>query len=177
MISLLGKKQTLFIAIIMTFVMFLVVMFVANPLIDGDDGMGVLALQLAFDKEIGTQIIDNWTKTGRQNFNKLIFTDYIYALSYSIFFASWLCMLIIKKGKENLIFYKLLLFLPFLAGIFDWIENTLELFFINNPTEFSNILFFIHSLIASLKWLILPIVVGFLIKLSFKGNANTQPIS
>jgi len=145
MISLLGKKQTLFIAIIMTFVMFLVVMFVANPLIDGDDGMGVLALQLAFDKEIGTQIIDNWTKTGRQNFNKLIFTDYIYALSYSIFFASWLCMLIIKKGKENLIFYKLLLFLPFLAGIFDWIENTLELFFINNPTEFSNILFFLNS--------------------------------
>jgi len=83
-----------------------------------------------------------------------------------------------NRGKqENLIFYKLLLFLPFLAGIFDWIENTLELFFINNPTEFSNILFFIHSLIASLKWLILPIVVGFLIKLSFKGNANTQPIS
>ena len=54
------------------------------------------------------------------------------------------------------------------------IENTLELLFINNPIEFSNTLFFIHSIIASLKWMALPIIVTFIIKLSLQDNANVN---
>jgi hypothetical protein len=60
---------------------------------------------------------------------------------------------------------------PYIS-IFDWIENTLEILFINNHIEFSNTLFFIHSIIASLKWLALPIIVTFIIKLSLQDNAN-----
>jgi len=174
MLNIFNKRSVIIISTVITLIMFMVVMFIVNPSIDGKDGIGVLSLQLAFDKKVGIEIINNWTQLGIENFNKLIFTDYIYALSYSIFFTSIVSVLIVKKSKQNILKYKLIIYLPFIAGLFDWIENTLELLFINNPIEFSNTLFFIHSIIASLKWMALPIIVTFIIKLSLKDNANAN---
>jgi hypothetical protein len=174
MLNILSKKSVIIISTVIALIMFTIVMFIVNPSIDGKNGMGVLSLQLVFDKEVGIEIINNWTQSGIENFNKLIFTDYIYALGYSIFFASILSVLILKKSKQNILKYKLIVYLPFIAGLFDWIENTLELLFINNPIEFSNTLFFIHSIIASSKWIALPIIVTFIIKLSFQDNANAN---
>jgi hypothetical protein len=174
MLNILSKKSIIVISTIMTLVMFTVVMFIINPSIDGKNGIDVLSLQLAFNKEVAIEIINSWSKSGIENFNKFIFTDYIYALSYSIFFSSILSVLILKKSIQNILKYKLIIYLPFIAGLFDWIENTLELLFINNPIEFSNTLFFIHSIIASLKWISLPIIVTFIIKLSLQDNANAN---
>jgi len=174
MLNILSKKSVIIISTVMPLIMFTVVMFIVNPSIDGKNGMSVIALQLAFDKEIGIEIINNWTQLGIENFNQFIFTDYIYALSYAIFFASILSVLILKKSKQNIVKYKLIIYLPFIAGLFDWIENTLELLFIKNPIEFSKTLFFIHSIIASLKWIALPIIITFIIKLILKDNANAN---
>jgi hypothetical protein len=174
MLNILSKKSVIVISTLATLMMFAVVMFVVNPSIDGKNGIGVLALQLAFDKEVGIEIINSWTQLGIENFNRFIFTDYLYALSYSILFASILSVLILKKSKQNILKYKMIVYLPFIAGLFDWIENTLELSFINNPIEFSNILFFIHSIIASLKWLMIPIVVTFIVKLSLQESINAN---
>jgi len=174
MLNILSKKRVIIISTVITLIMFIVVMFIVNPFIDGKNGISVLALQLSFDKEVGIKIINSWTESGIENFNKFIFTDYIYALGYSIFFASILSAFILKKGKQNISKYKLIIYLPFIAGLFDWIENTLELLFINNPSEFSNILFFIHSLIASLKWLALPIIAIFIVKLSLQDNIHAN---
>ena len=174
MLNILSKKRFVIISTIMTLVMFTIVMFIVNPSIDGKNGIGVLALQLAFDKEVGIEIINSWTQSGIKNFNQFIITDYIYALGYSIFFSSILSVLILKKSIQNLSKIKLIIYLPFIAGLFDWIENTLELLFINNPIEFSNTLFFIHSIIASSKWIALPIILIFIIKLSLQDNANAN---
>jgi len=169
-----SNKKIIGISTVITLIMFAVVMFIVNPSIDGKNGMGVLALQLAFDKEVGIEIINTWGKSGIENFKQLIFTDYIYALGYSFFFASILSVLILKKSKQNSSKYKFIIFLPFIAGLFDWIENTLELLFIHNPIEFSNTLFFIHSIIASLKWIALPIIVIFIIKLSLQDSTDAD---
>ena len=88
MLNIFSKRSVIIISTVITLIMFMVVMFIVNPSIDGKDGIGVLSLQLAFDKKVGIEIINNWTQSGIENFNKLIFTDYIYALSYSIFFTS-----------------------------------------------------------------------------------------
>lgn len=162
MLNVLNNKNIIIISTVITLLMFVIVMFIVNPSIDGKNGMGVLALQLVFDKELGIEIINSWGKLGIDNFNQLIFTDYIYALGYSVLFSSILSVLILRKAKEN---YNLIIYLPFVAGLFDWIENTIELFFINNPIEFSSSIFFIHSIVASLKWLTLPIIVSVIIKL------------
>jgi hypothetical protein len=173
MLDILGKRNIIIISTVITLIMFTVVMFVVNPSIDGKNGIEVILLQVAFNKEVGIKIINSWKQSGIENFNQLIFTDYIYALAYSIFFASILSMLIFKKSKHNMSKYKLIVYLPFIAGLFDWIENTLELFFINNPFQFSEILFFIHSIIASLKWTALPIIIIFILKLSLQDNTTS----
>ncbi|SFV53705.1 hypothetical protein MNB_SM-4-389 [hydrothermal vent metagenome] len=176
MLNILGKRRVVIMSTVTTLVLFTVVMFIVNPFIDGKNGMDVLALQLAFNKDLGIDIINGWTHIGIEKFNQFIFTDYLYALSYSIFFASILSALIIKKSMQNISKYKLIIYLPFIAGLLDWIENTLELFFINNPIEFSEILFFIHSIVAISKWLIFPIVITFIIKLSLPERRSPNKI-
>jgi hypothetical protein len=166
----LSNKSTLFGALALMSFMFVVVMFFVNPLIDSGNGMSVILLQLAFDKSTGIEIIKHWGSTGIINFNKWIFTDYIYAFSYSLFFASILSFFIAKNN--TLLLYKWIIYLPFIVGFFDCLENTIELLFIKNPLEFSSLLFFIHSILASLKWLSLPGIVVAIFILYKKSSAH-----
>ena len=72
MLNIFSKRSVVIISTVMTLIMFMVVMFIVNPSIDGKDGIDVLSLQLAFDKKVGIEIINNWTQSGIENFNKLI---------------------------------------------------------------------------------------------------------
>jgi len=59
-----------------------------------------------------------------------------------------------------------------LAGLLDWVENSLELWFLYDMHAFSATLFWVHSLVASIKWLCLPIMIFGLVKLY--GAKDTQ---
>jgi len=170
MLLALNKKSVLIGSLISMSIMFAIVMFYANPLIDGGNGSGMLKLQLAYDKEAGIEIINSWGASGIDHFNQWIFTDYIYAVSYAVFFASVLSILIVKKGKEEYLVYRFGVYLAFVAGLLDWIENTMELFFVNNSSGFSSALFFLHSIIATVKWAALPIAVAYIVVLLAKAN-------
>ena len=148
-----------------TLIMFIIVMFIVNPIIDSKNGFGVISLQLAFDKAKGISIVNSWGDEGISNFNHYIFTDYLYALFYSFFFASLLSMLIFRAKQEIYTKYTWIVYLPFFAGMCDWFENTIELLFIKNMSDFSNKLFFIHSVISALKWIALPIVLVYVVLL------------
>jgi len=168
MLEILKSKKIAIASGIFTVVMFIVVVFIVNPMIDEKDGTDVLSLQLAFDKDVGVSIVENWTEVGLSNFKHLFFTDYLYALGYSIFFASLLSILIFKANKEHDIKYIWVVYLSFFAGFCDWLENTIELFFVNNMEGFSSGLFFSHSVIATLKWLSVPIAFGYIFVLLYK---------
>jgi len=172
MISILSKKPILIGSLIVVLAMFTIVMFIVNPLIDGKNGFEVIALQLSFQKEVGILLVNGWGESGISNFNAWIFTDYLYAFSYSVFLGSLLSVLIVKKGKENSFSYTWTVPLVFVAGLCDCIENTIELYFINNLLEFSSFTFYMHSLIASIKWLILPVVIFYIINLLFLKNKS-----
>jgi hypothetical protein len=173
MLNALNRKVVLIGSLALMSIMFVIVMLFVNPSIDGGNGTGVIKLQLSFDKESGIEIINSWGQSGIENFNQWIFTDYIYALAYSVFFASLLSLLILKKGKETFLPYKSAVYLAFIAGFFDWVENTIELMFVNNPSEVSNTLFFLHSIVASLKWAAFPIAVAYIVVLLTKKNASS----
>jgi hypothetical protein len=68
MLNIFSKRSVIIISTVITLIMFMVVMFIVNPSIDGKDGIGVLSLQLAFDKKVGIEIINNWTQLGIENF-------------------------------------------------------------------------------------------------------------
>lgn len=172
MLHRLSRKAVLIGSLLFVSMMFTIVMFVVNPMIDGENGFGVIALQLSFHKEAGVEIIQNWGTSGISNFKKWIFTDYLYALSYALFLASLLSWLIVKKGKEKNPSYTRVVYLPFCAGLLDGIENTMELFFINNPADFSSLVFFLHSIIASLKWGAVPVAFFYIVLLLSKNDKD-----
>lgn len=164
MVTLQNNKKMLIGFGILTGIMFIIVMFIVNPMIDTKTGLDVIKLQLSFTTKNGKSIIDNWNDIGQQNFLKYIYTDYIYAFSYSIFLSSLYLNKLLKNHIKIIDKHYLILILPFVAGLFDMIENTVEIFFIKNSNNFSELLFSIHSILASLKWLGLPIIIYFLIK-------------
>lgn len=132
---------------------------IVNPRITGQPGKGMIELQLAFEKSKGLEIISRWGSDGIIAFNQLIFVDYLYPVAYSIFFASLYAYQAVQKKSISPIDEKII-YLPFIAGFLDWIENTMELFFVNSPQTFSNELFFTHSIIALIKWVL---VIGILL--------------
>jgi len=157
MIFLANRKVMIF-SMISTLIMAFVVMVVVDPVIDGKEGFGVIALQLSFFIDKAKEIISSWDI---EAFRHFIIFDYIYALSYMVFFASLVSWLEKEKVQPKSIF-------PYVAigaGVFDWIENSLELWFLNDIDGFSATLFFIHSIFATLKWLALPLILWKIVKL------------
>lgn len=165
MLHMLSKKKVLYSSLTLMVTMFIVVMFYVNPSIDGGNGSSVIELQLSFSKENGSKILAQWGSLGIESFKSLIVADYIYALSYSLFFASLLSFLILKKGKGLLFRYTIVVPISFMAGTLDWIENTIELFFISNQAQLPEAVFFTHSIIATLKWATIPVAVIYIIVL------------
>jgi hypothetical protein len=144
MLQKLGKKKVLISSLVFMSIMFVVVMFFVNPLIDGGSGSGVLDLQLSFKKNVGIDIINGWGTSGVDHFNL------------------W--------GKGTFLTRNLFVPLAFFSGTLDFIENTMELYFINNPYAFSNTLFFLHSVVALFKWTAVTIVVAYIFVLLTKKN-------
>jgi len=156
--STLANKKVVVLSMIATLVMAFVVMVIVDPTIDGNDGLGVIALQLSFFIDKAKEIVSSWDI---EAFRRLIVFDYIYALSYMIFFASLISWLEKEKAQPKSIF-------PYVAigaGIFDWIENSLELWFLSDMDGFSSTLFFTHSILATLKWLALPVIIWAIVSL------------
>ena len=170
MIRTLGKTTILISSLALMSVMFVVVMFFVNPSIDGGNGSGVLELQLSFEKNAGIELTKSWGKSGVNQFNQWIFTDYVYAFSYSLFFASLISYLALRKGKEDSLDSMFFVCLALLSGALDCLENTMELSFINNPYVFSNNLFLTHSIVATLKWVAVIIVIVYIFFLLTKKN-------
>jgi hypothetical protein len=164
MVTLQENKKVLIGFGILTGIMFIIVMFIINPLIDGKTGMGVIKLQLAFTTQNGKSILNGWNVIGQQNFLKYIYTDYIYAFAYSFFLSSLYLNKVLKNNIKLKGKYLFIFILPFVAGLFDMIENTIEILFIKNPNGFPELLFSFHTILSSLKWLGLPIILYFLIK-------------
>lgn len=168
MLQKLGKPTVLISSLVLTAVMFVIVMFFVNPSIDGKDGAGVLQLQLAFEKKAAIALVEGWGESGIENFRKWIFTDYIYAFSYAWFFASLISYLALKQRQDKRFATVTFIGLALLSGILDCIENSIELFFLRNPDAFSANLFFAHSLIASLKWAAVALVIFYILVLLTK---------
>ncbi len=152
-----NKKIVLFFAIT-TAIMAFIVMALFDPLVDGKNGLDVIALQLSFSKDVGANIVSRWNI---EAFKKWIVLDYLYALNYMFFFASLILWLEKSKGIQHSIYP----YIAISAGVFDWIENSLELWFLRDIESFSSTLFFIHSIFSSLKWLALPVILWRIIQL------------
>ena len=174
--EILPRTFALVLAFALFVVIFVLVMFFVNPAIDGGNGMDLLRLQLAFAKIDGMRIVQAWGETGVRNFRKLIVFDYLYAVSYVLLLVTAIGYFAErcegKLGRLPIIFTCLAV----LAGLFDMLENTLEIFFLNDLAGFPSALFFGHSIVAVLKWMMVLFVVGYIVALGVKGTTGNGSI-
>ncbi|WP_303722051.1 hypothetical protein [Malonomonas rubra] len=152
MLKFLSRKSVLLTSLLFMTLMMVICMRLVNPAIDGQGGASLLALQLAFDKNLGIEIINCWGAEGSAVYRRWCFTDYLYAISYTIFLASLLVVLLFRKGKIGSSILSSTPFIVLGAGVCDCLENMMEYFFIQDPHNFPAQLFFAHSLISVLKW-------------------------
>ncbi len=151
-------KFLFFISFFCTVLLGSFLLFYVDPWISGEHGEGLLQLQLAFDLTKGQGIITKWGELGIANFNKWIWVDFVYPVSYSLTLFLALCITVPQKIMR-------IRYWPWIAGGLDWGENIIEIICVNYSCSAQ--LFFIHSLLASLKWIIVTGLVGYLI-LSFR---------
>jgi len=161
--SLIKWDRIMWSSLIFVSILFGVVMFYINPKIDSKNGIGIIELQLSFFTDEGMRIVHDFGIGGAERFKKYILADYIYAVSYVLFFVSILKMLISRKKAYN---YNFFIYIAIFAGIFDWVENSIEIAFLSNMKNFSELIFFLHSVVSLLKWTALPIVLFGIYKLT-----------
>jgi len=165
----LAQKRVVLISLAAMLIMFTVVMFVVNPLIDGGNGMDVIRLQLSFDKQTGIQIASGLNK---ELFRRWIFTDYLYAVSYAFFLSSLISWLIKNRHVSKTSWLSIGIYLPFIAGACDWIENSIELLFFKDMVSFPSELFYLHSVLATIKWMSLPVILVMIVVLVRKNAVS-----
>ncbi len=113
---------------------------------------GIIPMELAFTKGKLVQILNSWGKA-LNTYLKIMWIDYLYALAYGVFLAGLFSMVSREQGKPpgrgKILFFSL----PFLAGVLDWVENTLHLALLPGYRSLSAPTVFALSLISLVKWL------------------------
>ena len=154
------------ITIIAGFLFFLLTFLVFTPIesdLKGSTGYGVMEFEFAWTSENINKIFTAW---GQSGINKQIFVtwiDFLYIPCYGFFFAG-LILLITRnlEGKSQEIGLYMTL-LPFIAGIFDTIENINLLLMLTNESFIWSASPFIASLCASIKFGLLILALLFFI--------------
>ncbi|MHA1675119.1 MAG: hypothetical protein ACTSYI_15995 [Promethearchaeota archaeon] len=124
---------------------------------------GILDIEFAWTPGQITTIFTAWGTEGMTLHAAGIYWDFLYILGYGPFIAGLILLLSRKlSGKIQIVgFY--MTFAPLLAGLFDVVENILLLTMLNNPSEISAAVPLIAGIMASIKFGLLLLGIGFLL--------------
>jgi hypothetical protein len=135
-----------------------------EPGLDPSGDTGLIDLQLAFTKGRAEKILSAWGSAGQNHFLKTIWIDFIYPVAYALLLSS---LIILIHGKKRFFLndskINLLLSMPAFSALLDMIENVIEIVFVYNHDLISAKTFFVHSLIASLKWTLAGVTVSYIL--------------
>lgn len=140
-------------------------------------GVSILDLKTYYTSTEANQVIETLNPQGRSAYLKeLIVFDFIFPFIYSLCLAVIVTVIFRKAFKQTSGFQKLF-FIPFFAGMFDWLENiSIITMLINYPTHVD--ISYIAGYFTLGKWIftwfsLFLIVLGliriFLVKLRSKG--------
>ena len=123
---------------------------------------GVMELEFAWAVEKINQIFDTWTDELIIQELNVTLMDYVFLAAYSIFLA---CITLLLSRK--LLFGRIQLVglyvtsIPFVAGLFDTLENINLILMLSSPTNFPPFSPLLASIFASLKFGLIIIVFIF----------------
>ena len=145
---------------------FLLTFLVFAPIesdLKGSTGYGVMEFEFAWTSENVNKIFTAW---GQNGINKQIFAtwiDFLYIPCYSFFLAGSILLISRKLEDKSQQIGLHMTLLPFIAGIFDVIENINLLLMLTNESFIWSTSPFIASLCASIKFGLLILALLFFI--------------
>jgi len=160
------KRRTLQIIILLAFIGFIVLTLAMQPIeteLKNNTGYGVLDFEFAWTGDIIRRIFNAWGETGIKNEAFATFLDFFYIPSYALFMTG--CILIITRkleGKFQSVGLYVSIF-PFIAGIFDIIENINLLLMIYQPQFIDLGSPLVASICATIKFIFLILSIIFFI--------------
>jgi hypothetical protein len=131
-------------------------MFVLNPILDPDRSifsMPQLNMQFSYTPENGDAVLADWGAGASERYLDWIWIDLAWALSYGPFFS----MLIWKLSGNRL--WSLL---PLAEMCLNLTETSLEMWWVGTHTPANPMLgvFLTHSILATIKWAMVPCYLG-----------------
>lgn len=140
--KILAQKKVLFLFGFLA-LLFLVLLIHFDSQLKTNGGFGYVNLQFTYTLASFEKIMTVWGDENRHLFLHTMWLDYF----FPFFYAALLSGFLIKKGWGKTAF------LPFMAALLDYVENSLEIYVVSvYPQSLFPHLIFISSLAASLKW-------------------------
>ncbi|MBM3180143.1 MAG: penicillin acylase family protein [Chloroflexi bacterium] len=112
----------------------------------------IFDLQLAFTPQRFQFVMEQWGEAAMQNYVTGMWMDYIYPVAYSLALAGFIAWLTVRPNQPPARWHLTLFSLPLIAGLLDWVENTLHLVMLAVLHSTPFVLVFIASLAAAIKW-------------------------
>jgi len=125
---------------------------------------GVVALELAFSEEAFRRITTQWGAEGVHAYRtSTIYIDYWFPIAYALLLSSLIAILTVTPGETPSRRQVTCFALPFIAGLFDWVENTLHLVLLRDPSNLSARLVLVASIAAAIKWGLVVLSILFIL--------------
>jgi hypothetical protein len=138
----------------------------------------LLELQFSFKVTRALKIVAIWGSDGIDSYLQNIWLDFIYPLTYGLFFAGFLAFLALRKGAVLTKTHAFLCSLPILAIPFDYAENSLHIIMLSAGWIPDENLLLMASIASSIKWFLLALSALSIIYLFFNGlftQTETKP--
>ena len=168
LIKLLNKNLLMFSGI-MTIILFFILRIFDAPLHTVVAPNGILSFEFARSINTSNQIIQSWDITARINAAFSLGFDFLFLLSYAIFFSTTCYLIAVKYYDKIKIFYAIGLIFTWLlifAGIFDAIENIalIKLLLGSANTIYPSIAYYFAIIGVGLVYIIFGIIIRLFIK-------------
>lgn len=140
------------------------------------NGVGILDLERSYSAEYAYKVFKLQGDVGRQFYKKLLISlDFIFPLTYMLFWATLITFVLRKWLPHNHMLQKLSL-IPLIAGLADYLENICILIMLHNyPKELyniaatANVMTILKGALIAISFLVLAIgLIGLLSKVIHK---------
>jgi len=116
----------------------------------------VLELELAFTTDRFDSIVDQWAESGTLAVQQRnLWLDLFFPFAYGGLLTGLLGLLAVPSSGEPKLRYAVLLPLPLVAGVLDWMENGLLIWLLGQGHNHWPTFVLLMSTISSVKWLLL----------------------
>jgi hypothetical protein len=119
---------------------------------EGGFSTSMIAFQLAFTKENALHVLGVWGVQGVAETADYLWLDYIYPVCYAFLLAASGSLIYTRIWPGAGIGYSYTLFVPIIAALLDWLENTIQYGIFASYPDISGAAVMSQSIVAAVKW-------------------------